>query len=437
MFRLTSKMCSIVVLFGILIAGVPAALAQSSDLTLGTLAVYYGLPSAVNDSAGNVFAAAAEFGAYDIVVFVEGLEEVAHVEHSRTSEIVRILNQQYDTRVFGYIDGPRWGTSWRNSGGQEADWQAHVSMWKQMGVEGIFVDRFGYDWQISRVDQNNMLDVIHASGLQAFVNGWFIDHVFGNEPDGAFPSGNPRSVPSHIRETDLYLLESFSVIEGRYDDCYRGYYDSWIDKAKKALDYRESFGTEMWALATAANSPTSAQVVETQLRYAWYAAAIYGFEGVGWSESYFSASGSATNQLPWRFRPNPNQPAGIGSSYIGDVLHQGDVQSRSTDLGELRLTCSASGIHYGTFIAMPETTATPTPTPRPTLTPVPTQANCDLAPFDLNGDAVIDVDDISMLIRGSVFNQSEYTPTLDFVPDGIIDIEDIMALVSRFGDSCL
>ena len=99
------------------------------------------------------------------------------------------------------------------------NWGARVDMWAAMGVDGIFVDRFSYDWGITREMQNGMLDAIHSRGLPAFVNGWFIDQVFSSQPDIVFPHGNPLGLPSHMQATDLYLLESFTVSQGGYAVC--------------------------------------------------------------------------------------------------------------------------------------------------------------------------------------------------------------------------
>ena len=113
------------------------------------------------------------------------------------------------------------------------------------------------------------------------------------------------------------MLESFTIAEGRYAPCVYANAESWLQKADKALRYRREFGVEMWTLTTAdALSPVAAAAasldVDPRLSYAWYATAMYGFDGFGWAEPQFSASGAAANLLPWRPRPEPNAPSDSG-----------------------------------------------------------------------------------------------------------------------------
>ena len=155
--------------------------------------------------------------------------------------------------------------------------------------------------------------------------------------------------------------------------CYRSYGDSWLTKAEKAFHYHQVFGTEMWTMTTA-NRLTAASLAATQdeidprLSYAWYATALYGFQGFGWTEPYFSATGAAQNYLPWRARPSPNLPAGTGAEFLNDVQHLGDLHTRDTDVGQFRLICSASGTRSAAFVANASISNTPTATSSPSAT---------------------------------------------------------------------
>jgi len=334
----------------------------ANTLRPADLAVYYGWPSLVNGNFQNNAAAAAVFGQYQMVVFGEGVEESTHGDHANTIEIIQILRQNYGTRAFGYIDATRWETTWTHTGSSPVDWEAHLDMWVAMGVDGVFVDRFGYDWSlddqefITRVIQNSILDAIHSRSLSAFVNGWFVDHVFGSDPDPGFPWGNPTSIPSHMLSTDLYLLESFTIIEGNYDVCDQPYGDSWIDKADKAFQYHLIFGSEMWTLTTAnrltlASLAAISDEVDPRLSYAWHATALYGFQGFGWAEPYFSAGGAFQNLLPWRSRPSPNPPVGTGTQFQNDVQHLDTLHARDTDVGQFRVVCGPGDTRSAEFVA--------------------------------------------------------------------------------------
>ena len=51
--------------------------------------------------------------------------------------------------------------------------QTKIDNWAAMGVKGVFVDRFGYDFGVSRANQNQIVDYIHSKNISAFVNAYF------------------------------------------------------------------------------------------------------------------------------------------------------------------------------------------------------------------------------------------------------------------------
>jgi len=405
-----------VLIVGLILALGPGDLVPASaegTIRPQRLAVYYGAPSRVNTAYGNVKTAAAAFAQYDVVIFNQGLEEQTHSDHARTMEIIDMLHQDYDTKVFGYLDGVSWKSSWSITGIPEATWNEHSQMWREMGVDGIFIDRFGYDWGVTRGAQNTMLDAVHDAGLDAFVNSWFIDHTFSDKPDSRYRWGNPGRVPSHIRSTDRYLLESFVIIEGGYDVCDQPQGDSWLEKADKAFAYRQTFGSAIWTMTTANQlgaGDGSPADIEAKLDYAWYATTMYGFDGFGWTEPQFSASGHALNLLPWRPRPNPNMPDGVGATFLDDVQHNGNVHTRSTDTGRFQVICEDAERHEASF--------------------------CSVGRYDMNGDGMVDLDDVNIVLAASIYYNTPYDPMFDLVPDGVIDIADISEIILHFGESC-
>ncbi len=345
-----------VFLWLVLLLMLSAGPAEAGQLDPARLAVYYGWPSLVNGSNYNTAAATAVFGQYQVVVFGQGLEQTTHGDHANTIQIIQMLHQNYGTRVFGYMNAEEWSLY----GAIPANWVARIDMWAAMGVNGIFVDRFSYDWMITREMQSGMLDAIHSRGLPAFVNGWFIDNVFSSQPDPMFKDANPLGWPSHMLATDMYLLESFTIYQGWYDVCAQPYEDadSWIEKADKAFVYHQTFGSEMWTMTTAnqLTAVSAAAVEETidpRLSYAWHATAVYGFEGMGWTEPSFSATGAYLNLLPWRTRPSPNPPVGSGAQFQNDVQHLVPLHTRDTDVGQYRVVCGPADTRTAEFVAWP------------------------------------------------------------------------------------
>ena len=103
----------------------PAA-AGAQSLRPGGLLVYYGHASAIN-AASSVPAAAAEFGAYDYVVWGQGLENPAHPDHANAVAIIA-HEATVTTRIFGYVD---LGVTTQNL--PMAEIQVRVTRWGQMG----------------------------------------------------------------------------------------------------------------------------------------------------------------------------------------------------------------------------------------------------------------------------------------------------------------
>lgn len=245
------------------------------------LCIYFSYPSLVNGSAGNIPSASAVFSQYEQVIFGSGLEEVDHPDHANT---VAIISSLPDTTIFGYIDSTL----------SLDTIQTKIDLWKDMGCKGIFCDRFGYDFGLTRSSQRSIIWSIHAANLKAFVNCWNPDDAFSNV---VVPYVNPDGLVTRLNNKDWYLAESFAVINGSYDDAdtdSNGIKD-FQDKAAKMVAYRTTYGTKMAAVATLG----SATFTQNLADYSYYIAALNKFDGWGMGEEYYSASSAS---LPFRSR---------------------------------------------------------------------------------------------------------------------------------------
>jgi hypothetical protein len=276
------------------------SLAQASQAsprpqTPARLAIYYGYPSLVNGAKGDVEKAAGVFSLYDVVVFGDGLEFPDHqssrvaqgdsAEHQKLVEIiVGMKRHNAGIRIYGYVPLGEYQHL------SDTDIQQRIGLWKQMGVAGIFLDEGSYDYgNVDRARQNNAVIYVHQQGLSAFMNGYFPDHIFGLENEPLYSKGknkNPGHQPPALNANDLYLLESFQIREGNYDDPVQ-----WQARIKKVLDYRKRYATQVFAITTVGNKPFDAQ----KLNYGWWSAWMNDLEGFGWGEPNFSAS---DNLLP-------------------------------------------------------------------------------------------------------------------------------------------
>ena len=87
-----------------------------------------------------------------------------------------------------------------------------------MGVAGIFLDEAGYDFAVvTRERQNLAVRMIHELGLSAFMNAYFLEHLFSLDnqlPNANGSDKNPKRLAPLLDQRDLFLLESFEVKEG-------------------------------------------------------------------------------------------------------------------------------------------------------------------------------------------------------------------------------
>ena len=348
----------------------PAAVGAQS-LRPGGLLIYYGYASAIN-GAPSVPAAAAEFGAYDYVVWGQGLEDPAHPDHANAVAIVA-HEATATTRFFGYID---LGVTTQNL--PMAEIEARITRWGQMGTDGVLFDHFGYDFHTGRARQNAAVDFVHAQGLDVIVSAFRPDDAFGNQVD---PVHNPSGVATRIAASDFYLYESHGVRLGEYEDG-----AAWRQSSDALEAYRQSLGFRVLSITTTATDGPGAYD-ESRFFYAWHAALLYGHAATGWGEFAYSASGASSNQAPYRARPTLDP----GTSFTGPVYHAGTMHTRGTDEGQLWLD---SADH--TFGFFPGSTDVPAGQDadgrrRLTLAPNPVRAAARVA-FTLERPAMVHLD---------------------------------------------
>ncbi|MBI2504644.1 MAG: hypothetical protein HYW07_15600 [Candidatus Latescibacteria bacterium] len=285
---------------GILFIATGIAYPQS-PLLPKKLAIYYGWPSGVNkahETSGSLEdklnAATAQFKDYDLVVFsgtlefpqytgavgqmLDGCSQNSHPDHDKTVEIIRRLKTPpNNTAVYGYvtIGGERTNRRCSPDGPRVQltidEVRSRVDDWAAMGVVGIFLDEAGYDFGCSRQRQNTVVDYIHSKGLSAFINAWNPEEVFDSTakgkvvyyyPPGTVPSiydplessaaMNPQGLPTRLGPNDIYLHESFQIINNNYQDAV-----FWKERSDKALNYKNQFGTRMATVTTMCTPQTS------------------------------------------------------------------------------------------------------------------------------------------------------------------------------------
>ena len=266
------------------------------------LAIYYGWPSVVN-ATYTVNGAANVFKDYDTVVLGAGLENNLHGDHQNTIDIINHPDM-VNTLCYGYI----------NSTDSLSSNETKIDNWLSMGIDGIFCDNFGYDFGVTRSQQNDLVNYIHSKSLSAFVNAWEPDDVFSNNIVATY---NPSGISHVLGADDYYLAESFQIINGGYQDT-----TFWKTKSDKMVNYKNIYGTKMATITTT----DSTVFDQNKWDYSYMSAVLYNFDLVGWGELYYSAS---SGSLPFRIRADV-----FGDYFTGNIVEgPSDVFSRGTNVG--------------------------------------------------------------------------------------------------------
>jgi hypothetical protein len=295
------------------------------------LCIYYGWPSYVNGSQGNAAAATSQFLNCDVFVLGDGIEHPEHGDHQNARSIIGNLIGA-GRRVFGYVD---LGVSTQNLSVPQM--QQYVDEWRAMGVTGIFFDDAGFDYQVTRVRQNLMVDYVHSLGMKVFLNAWMIDDALGDMDETGARN------PSRMAAGDWYLAESWLIAGGSYQSI-----ADWTVKADKALAYARAKRINIAAVSTAGiNKALAKDSSNDKFKMSWWAAAMYGLAAWQWTDASYS---SASNTLR---AYGPIAPANYGASFADPGVAHGSgrtpVHTRRTNTGTISVSGDGSRRGTGSF----------------------------------------------------------------------------------------
>lgn len=251
--------------------------------------IYYGYPALINGSQ-NQDEAVQHFSRYSQVVLGDGLQDPRHPNHEAVREIVGRLGQ---VRFLGYIDLGVYSPHHRvqNLGLEEI--AARARGWRELGMVGVLLDDYGYDFANTRQRQVEAVAVVHDLGLSVMANSWDPRHALDGQPT----EGNPKGLPSPLGDGDSYLYESYLVQQGGWVS-----FKQWRAKANTLAKLLKGSKVQIF-------SCTTTQVCHDHQQSYWEFASqcawLEGHRGFAWGEPHFSAS---DNQAPWR--PRPKFPTG-------------------------------------------------------------------------------------------------------------------------------
>ncbi len=286
-----------------------------ADVEPGKLLVYYGFPSSINGST-TIAEAAGHLSAYDHVIIGDGMQDPSHPDHAN---ILSILAQpaMAGTQVYGYIDV---GVSSANITLGEI--QTIVDDWQTMGVAGVLLDLFGYDFDTSRARQNSIVDYVHSVGLIAVVDAFTPAEALGSDVDATY---NPGGVAPSLATGDIYLFADHQISANAFVPEV-----DWLFRAEALETLRGPLGVEVYSVTTTEVDDVNAYD-QDKFFYSWFSALLYGHLATGWSEFEYSSEGTSNDMAPFRARPAVD----AGTSLAGTVSNASPLFTRATDTGAI------------------------------------------------------------------------------------------------------
>lgn len=215
--------------------------------------IYYGYVNSFNSAVNGWSndAVVTDIGShYKIVVLGDGVQSPSHPDYANASYIIAHLKSAYPTiKIFGYVDAAQ----------ALEDFQYKASEWDTLEVNGIFIDRAGYDFGKTRHEMNQRVQFIHEMNFatKAFVNAWNIDHVLGTTNDPSYPNTtyNASAEAALLASNDYYLMESFVIVSGAYDNL-----DTWLARGDKVKAKVAAYPIKVATVAIIDNTDAAGQV---------------------------------------------------------------------------------------------------------------------------------------------------------------------------------
>ncbi len=279
------------------------------------LLVYYGYPSLINGSTTTT-EAASHLSAYDHVIIGDGMQDLAHPDHANILAILAEPSMS-GTNVYGYVD-----VGVTSSNLTLPQIEGVIDDWQAMGIAGVLLDFFGYDFGTSRSRQNSIVNYVHAAGMVAVVDAFTPAHALGSDLD---PILNPTGTAPALTTGDVYLFADHQVSANAF--VTEG---DWLFRADALETQRTPLGVEVFSVTTTNVDDVNAYD-ETKFFYSWYSALLHGHLATGWGEYEYSSEGTSNGMAPFRTRPAVD----AGATYAGAVVNASPLFTRNTDTGTI------------------------------------------------------------------------------------------------------
>jgi hypothetical protein len=352
-------------------SGEPTAVLRPAALS--PLLMYHGNPIQYNglNDAEEVANAISEN--FSIWIVGDGYQDAGHADYTSTVEIITAV-RSYGVRVYGTVP-----TGHSTSGLSLVQIEAMIDQWDNIGVDGIYLEDFGFDKQNTRVKQASIANYVHGKNLPYVADSGSFAYLtcdnIANFPYGsgdgrytAFSTYNPTNMVLPRTASDAFLFKDFGFSEAGAV--------AYVDAQQQMLEAQEATAAAnigMWGLALVAENPpgtldttalgsftdaTGAGAYLSALAYL-YGVQIVGSMGAGY------ASGSQPITLPLfslstsaRYPIELCQIDGTAKTAIRDFGQVRISVTNTAVLQQINISDSTGGYLVGTYPAVEESYAT-------------------------------------------------------------------------------
>lgn len=192
-----------------------------------------------------------QIGSFDHWIVGDQYQGPAHEVYADTVAICKGV-RKLGTKVWGYVSI---GVSTENL--SLATIRQRIGEWSAVGVYGIFLDEFGFDYLVTRQRQNDIVAICREYKMPYVANARLFSDVFcdnpsqlpaawavGDERRTWFAQGNPGNVKLDMKEGDWFMLENYGVNSASVLK-----YDSGLNRVVECLDTRELTKSPMKIMA--------------------------------------------------------------------------------------------------------------------------------------------------------------------------------------------
>lgn len=259
------------------------------------------------------------------VVFGGGIEELTHPSHVDTVRLIQLLRDDDPNReIWGYVSMRRHAAQWH--GVDEV--LRRASLWRDMGVTGIFLDEFdlcepgwrtcphdaaGVALVFDREAQNGAVEGIHALDLAVFANAHSVHGALGEVRGVATSLGGATS----SRPADMYLLENPTIHAGQW--WQRLNRRAGAARFREVVEYSAATSVRIAVVDTAAG-PVADDDTSAGYLASWWRALMAGASAHAYTNPVYSASGEGSDNLAvLEPPPGSGQVLGQGLMFAGSV----------------------------------------------------------------------------------------------------------------------